>query len=239
MDKDYPPEGYPISQQLWSDQHRRTVWFLISRARKGLNVELSPIIASAFVILQHYFKNSEECPYKLFVLMIAALFTACKAGNCFRPIEIIYQELNKICKSMPLNILQKFIGSDEFTSEIFPLVTQAEIDLLQSIDFNPLIELPFDHFERWSQNLRSRYSNEVFIKICNKVIVDICLVLCSKCYLDLPPEVAAAAAAKDILDDPDTCEWYKDVTSRYGSNLFDLAVQYINEEKSKTASQKQ
>ena len=236
-------EEFPIAKQSWDDTQRRTVWTLICKSRIRLKLELSPIIATAFVILQKYFQNTDECPYRLFIIMSAALFTSCKAANSYRPIEMIYKELSRICKSAPPSLVRSLAGTDSIndqiiTNEQLEEITRAELDLLQSIDFDLNFELPFQHFERWKENLQLQIPNENFIKICNQVIIDICLVLCSKFYLDVPPEVAAAAATQDTLSKfevtEETAEWFEDVRQKYGNKVFDLAMRSITMEKQKT-----
>ena len=236
-------EEFPIAKQSWTDTQRRTVWTLICKSRIRLKLELSPIIATAFVILQKYFQNTDECPYKLFIIMSAALFTSCKAANSYRPIEMIYKELSRICKSAPPSLVRSLAGTDaigdtDITNEDLEEITRAELDLLQSIDFDFNFELPFQHFERWKANLQEQIPNENFIKICNQVIIDICLVLCSKFYLELPPEVAAAAATQDTLSKfevgEETVEWFDDVRQKYGNKVFELAMKSITMEKEKT-----
>ncbi|EAX89354.1 hypothetical protein TVAG_144020 [Trichomonas vaginalis G3] len=238
------PNDFSVIKTTWSDDQRRTVWTLISKSRINLKLELSPIIATAFIMLQNYFKNTDECPYRLFILMTAALFTSCKSQNSYRPMQMIYDELSRICRSAPSTIIRSLVGPDtlgaegQMPQEHLEQITHAELDLLKAIDFNVHFELPFTHFERWKSNLQSHIPNENFIRICNGVIVDICLVLCSKFYLDLPPEVAAAAATKDSIGEenlsPETCQWIEEVLLKYGHEPFDLAMRSITMEKQKT-----
>ncbi|EAX89874.1 Cyclin, N-terminal domain containing protein [Trichomonas vaginalis G3] len=232
----------------WSDEQRRTVWTLISKSRMGLKVELSPVIATAFIILQKYFRVNEYCPYKLFILMTAALFTSCKSQNCFRTIEMIYNELVRICKSAPSSMVRSLIGQENFDNqgllspEQIEEITQAEIDLLKALDFNVNFELPFTYFERWKSNIQALIPNENFIKICNGVIVDMCLVISSKYYLDIAPEVAAAAAAQDSIGQGNLSEitsvWINEVVQKYGQENFNLALSSIIHEKGKTFQRK-
>lgn len=235
---------FSVVRTTWTDDQRRTVWTLISKSRINLKLELSPIIATAFIMLQNYFKNTDDCPYRLFILMTAALFTSCKAQNSYRPMQMIYDELSRICRSAPSSIIRSLVGPETLSAdghmpqEHLEQITHAELDLLKSIDFNVNFELPFTHFERWKTNLQSHIPNESFIRICNGVIVDICLVLCSKCYLDLPPEVAAAAATQESIGQdnlsPETAQWIEEVLAKYGRESFELAMNSITQEKQKT-----
>ena len=219
------------------------MWTLICKARIGLKLELSPVIATAFVILQNYFKNEEDCPYKLFVLMTAALFTSCKATNTYRPLEMIYNELSRICRTAPSTLIRSLVGNDQTGSTAMGApqleeITRAELDILQAIDFNVNVELPFSYFEKWKMRIQSHIPNEYFVRICNGVIIDICLIICSRFYLDLPPEIAAAAAAKESLGDEliteETAKWFDEVQEKYGTEIFELALQSIKMEKEKT-----
>ena len=236
---------FAVINRSWTDEQRRTVWCLICKARRGLQVEISPIIASAFIILQRYFRQSDDCCYELFILMAAALFTACKAADCYRPIQIVYAELSRICQSAPSMRIRSLLGEREgqegntlINPEDLLAITRAELELLRAIDFNLEIDTPFTHFERWKQTLVARIPNEDFIRLCNSVIVDICLMICSGFYLDVPPEVAAAAATEESVDmgviPRDTFEWLKSVKEKYGQNVFDLAMESITHEKRKT-----
>lgn len=237
-------EDFSVINTTWSDDQRRTVWTLICKSRINLKLELSPVIATAFVILQNYFKTTDECPYSLFIMMVAALFTSCKSQNCFRPIHMIYNELFRICKSAPSSIIRSLVGPDmpEIGAPIpeshIELITHAELDLLKSVDFNVSFDLPFTHFEKWKTNMQSKVPSDAFVKICNGVIVDMCLVICSKSYLDLPPEVAAAAATKESIGEenmsPETLQWIDSVQTKYGQEPFELAMRSITYEKQKT-----
>lgn len=237
-------DEFSVIKSTWTDDQRRIVWTLISKCRIGLQVELSLIIATAFVILQNYFRTNTECPYRLFYLMVAALFTSCKANKCFRPIQMVYDQLAKICLSAPSNMVRSLVGPEiqqiggPVPQDQLQIITQAELDLLKAIDFNVNFELPFTHFEKWKSNIQATVPNDHFVKICNGVIVDICLVICSKSYLDLPPEVAAAAATKESIGEenlsPETMQWIDEVNAKYGSEVFELAMHSITMEKQKT-----
>jgi hypothetical protein len=242
------PDDLPFSviNQSWNDEQRRIVWCLISKARRPLQVEIDPIIASAFIILQRYFRNTDESAYELFILMVAALFTACKAAGNFRPMKLVYGELTRICQCAPSIKIRSLLGDREVTQE-YPVpddaaivqITRAEVDLLRSIDFNFDIDTPFVHFERWKQTLVAAIPDEALIRLCNSIIVDICLMICSAAYLDVPPEVAAAAATAHSADTAilpaETVAWMNTVRENYGTELFALAMESIRAEKVRTA----
>lgn len=240
MDNSFPL----IQRTAWSDDQRRAVWCLIVKSRRTLKLELSPIVATAFIILQHYFKNPGENPYTMFTLMVASLFAACKTCDCFRPVQVIYNELARILKIAPREITDN-IGTDPSTIAAFQAdnyieISNCEVDLLTAVDFNPELELPFAHFEKWRTTLQQKIPNQHFMSVCNQIVIDICLVICSKCYLDLPPEVAAAAATlesvpTDILV-KELVDWFEDVRQKYGEKVFDFAMRSLQAEKSRTAA---
>jgi hypothetical protein len=174
--------------------------------------------------------------------MVAALFTACKASDCFRPIQAVYSELMRICQSAPSLKIRSIVSdrlSGHFGRADLTEVTRAELDLLRSIDFDFAIDTPFAHFEKWKQSLMEAIPSETFFRLCNSIIVDICLMLCSAAYLDVPPEVSAAAATAGYVDHGvipmDTIRWLRDVQAKYGKELFDLAQASISIERMKTA----
>jgi hypothetical protein len=121
-------------------------------------------------------------------------------------------------------------------------IGNAEIDLLRSVDFNMSFDLPVTHFERVKQRLMAEIPNEAFVVLCQSVVVDICLLICSAYYLDLPPEVAAAAAIDESVNTEviptETFEWLASVRERYGGQLFDLARASISQERERTVQKK-
>ncbi|OHT01682.1 Cyclin, N-terminal domain containing protein [Tritrichomonas foetus] len=229
--------------QMWTEEKRRTVWFLISSARQNLGIAIDPVVASAFVILQKYFRGEIDDEYDLFILMAAALFTSCKASDNFRPVNCIVSELCRVCNRSKSPIVRQLIGSHFLNPEDpnitmqyndLKLISAAEVDLLKANNFSVLVDLPFSHFERWKQSVIDHFPNQIspeFLRQCNKVMIDICLLICSYYYLDVPPEVAAAAAASKSFGND---QWVTSVKEKYGDNVFNLAVQSINIEDSKT-----
>lgn len=228
----------PRISEEWSEDKRRMVWFLISSARQGLGISIDPIVASAFIILQKYFRGEIDNEYDLFILMSAALFTSCKAADVFRSVHDIARELYRLCVRSRSKVINQIISthflSPDYTASCqdFRLILQAEYDLLRANDFEISMDLPFHHFERWKKNMiESSLMDENFIKLCNHVMLDICLLICSCYYLDVPPEVAAAAAASRTFGND---QWVTSVRQKFGNDLFDLAMNSIQFEDSRT-----
>ncbi|KAK8900435.1 hypothetical protein M9Y10_002762 [Tritrichomonas musculus] len=229
----------PRISSEWSEEKRRTVWFLISSARQGLGITIDPIVASAFIILQKYFRGEIDNEYDLFILMSAALFASCKAAEVFRSVNDISRELYRLCVRSRSKAINQIISSHllspdcTVTYQDMKLILAAEIDLLKANDYTISMDLPFSHFEKWKKNVieNSCLIDEKFVKLCNHVIVDICLLICSCYYLDVPPEVAAAAAASRTFGND---QWVISVRQKFGNDLFDLAMNSIQFEDSRT-----
>lgn len=228
----------PKISQEWTEDKRRMVWFLISSARQGLGISIDPIVASAFIILQKYFRGEFDNEYDLFILMSAALFASCKINEVFRSASDIIRELYKLCvrsRSKLINqIVSKHCVYPDYTvaGQDVSLVLTAEIDLLRAIDFVNKIDLPFAHFDKWKKSMiEQALMDQNFIKLCNNVMLDICLLICSCYYLDVPPEVAAAAAASRTFGND---EWVISVRQKFGDDIFNLAMNSIQFEDSRT-----
>jgi hypothetical protein len=223
----------------WTDRERRSVWWLISAARNSLGISLDPVVANAFVILQRYFHRDYEQEYELFYLISAALLTSCKAANAFRSASAIMHELSRICKLAKSAIINEvFAGGPgitegyQFTDADIRLVVGAEIELLRAIDFDCCIDTPFPYFRRWKDQILEEFPDFESIQAFNTVIVGICLMICSQWYLEVPPEVAAAAAASEAFGDG--IPWIGEVQRKYGTEVFNLAMRSIRFEKSRT-----
>jgi hypothetical protein len=93
----------------WTEVERRSVWWLISQARNRLGLPVDPVVATAFVILQRFFRNPIEFECHLMHLIAAAVLTSCKASNCHRRITEILTELRRICRAANSRIIQSLL----------------------------------------------------------------------------------------------------------------------------------
>lgn len=226
----------------WTDAQRRTIWCLICKAREGLEVELDPIVATAFVILQRYFRGDKDCPYDLFVIMVAALFTACKQTDTYRPLRAIYNELFDTCRKAPSKMIRGILGpridSSTMDSTDLILITNAEMDLLQATGFDFSIDLPFKYAQQIKDIMASSLPPEIIEKIYKSIIIDLCLLICSQYYLDVPPEVCVAVATEQTCTSFDTTGWVDlyigNVQNKYGQNVYSLAKSAFEFEKQRT-----
>ena len=231
----------------WTDAQRRIVWMLTCKARSGLHIDLDPIVATSFVILQKYFRsnNFTDNDYDLFTLMTAALFAACKQEDSFRPIEMIYNELSKICKAAPSPKVRSILGKRLYQTHIdnndIVLVTNAEVDLLNAAGFELTFDLPFQYFNQLMNTMKNIIQPAEFCKIQQSLLIDTCLMICSEHYLDVSPEVTAAAAVVDVFKNEKTIpqllvSWVDQVHKKHGDHIFRLAQDSINEERNKTVT---
>mgnify|MGYP001130108183 CR=1 FL=1 len=231
MENDQNDLGH-ISNGKWTDAQRRIVWMLLVKARAGLKIEINPVVATAFVILQKYFRsldkndddeqtneNDLDSNYDLLTLMTAALFTACKMNDeTIRPMEFIFNELSKICLNAPSQKVRLILGSrihminSNFSNHFdvklcyddFKIISKCEIDLLDATGFDIDFDLPFRYFNEILSMLNSLLPRDSMHAIYNTWLIDTCLMICSQYYLDLPPEVAAAAAVADSFQNRPT-----------------------------------
>ena len=239
------------SVMRWNGPGRRTVWTIIARVRFALNLEIAPTIATAHCLLQKYFENTVECPYEMFILMIAALFTTCKANNNYRSLEVIFNELRSVCSKFPSPEVREMVTKITFSDKILTEIANAEIELLASNRFDINVALPFGYFDKWKVELQRILPDDDFIKICNSVIVDICLLICSRGFLDSPAEAGAAVAIQNMLVEHGSrlasyseethkslLEWLRSIREKYGDKIFDQIDEMISSEKSRTVARR-
>jgi hypothetical protein len=225
---------YVHSRTTWTNNERRLIWWLICHARSRLNLPLDPVVATAFVILQRYFRAGFTVDCELFHLIIAALLTACKAAGMTPQITTIFPVIAHICKTVPSQLIRALFSADQMSQEVterdINAVLRAENCLLRVIDFDYSIEIPFHYLNRWKETILLDYPE---IVDCNWtiVIIDVCLMICSEYYLDVPPEVTAAVSACRV---PELCELMGKVRDRYGVEVWDLAIKAIEAERSQT-----
>jgi hypothetical protein len=193
-------------------------------------------VATAFVILQRYFRGGFAGDCDLFYLIIAAVLTSCKAARIPIGASAIFSELARVCKGTPSDLVRSLFAADQLSDSItvegLVTVNKAEVGLLSAIDFDYTIEIPFQYLNQWKMMILDQYP-ELVRENWKLVMIDVCLMICSDYYLDVPPEVTAAAAACDVLGVHD---WMRAVIERYGIDVWQLAVNSIESEKSRTAA---
>jgi hypothetical protein len=219
----------------WTDVERRVVWWLISSARNRLGVAVDPVVATAFVILQRYFRGGFESDCDLFCLVVAALLTSCKSSDIRMTASTIFYELARVCRNAPSQLVRTLFApdllNDTITNDGLIAVNRAEVRILTLLNWDYCIEIPFHYLNHWKRMIIEQYP-ELRKQDWNKVIVDVCLMICSDYYLDVPPEVTAAVAACDVFGIHD---WMNMVIERYGLDAWQLAINSIQSEKSRTA----
>ena len=229
----------------WDDRSRRIVWFVMSKTKNILGITLSPIIATAFVILQSYFRETNDNAYKLLTLTCASLTFSCKLSSTFRSIQDVFSAIIRVCLSISTKPLKEFLVGTRFKSDLKPLdeevelIQNAEISLMSALGFDFNIELPFGYIDQWQQNYLTDIPHERQTQFVQQVKLDCCLVICSENCLDVPPEVTAAAAVNETLKTQeyshDDSEIQNYIKTKYGSiTSYELALSSIRYEGSRT-----
>jgi hypothetical protein len=142
-------------------------------------------------------------------------------------VKLIYGESSNALRLSKFVLLADREVTQEYSvqdSAAIVQITRAEVDLLGSTDSNTL----FVHFERWKQTLIGAIPDEELIRVCNSILVDICLMICSA-------EVAATAHNVDTAILPTkTVAWIDGVRANYGAELLAFATESITAEKLRT-----
>ena len=147
---------------------------------------------------------------------------------------------------MPVKKFREIVGGKNYDQEMdredFEMLTSAELEILHTIGFDLEVETPWMYFNKWKVTFCQMHTPEETELICNRALVDLCLVLSSDIYLDIPAEVTAAAAAEESLSGvvipPGTMEWLKSVRDLYGESVFTKVRTTIDERRKRTRKQR-
>ena len=230
---------------VWDNRTRRTVWFIMSKTKSILNISLTPVIATAFVILQSYFRATTDNAYKLLTLTCASLTFSCKLSENYRSINSVFSAIIRVCRSINSKAAREFLAGTNYNPDLSPpkeeidLMQDAEISLMSALGFDFDIELPFNYIEPIQQYYITEIPHERQTQFVQQVQLDCCLVLCSENCLDVPPEVTAAAAVNETLKTQeythDDTEIENYIRTKYGSiTTYELAINSIRYEGSRT-----
>ena len=232
----------PVTE--WNDRTRRTVWFIMTKTKKFLNIQISPIIATAFIILQSYFRDTPDNQYRLFTLVCASLTFSCKLSETYKSIQDVFSAVLRVCIGIPSKVLKDFVFGTTFTQDLQPsndeseLIKNAEISLMSSLGFDFDIELPFVYVDKWEHNFTTVIPKEYKVSFIQQVQLDCCLVICSESCLDVPAEVCAAAAFTEAMKSQpraDSSHLEDYIKQKYGDTSYELAINSIRIELSRTA----
>ncbi|OHS98872.1 Cyclin, N-terminal domain containing protein [Tritrichomonas foetus] len=227
--------------RVWTEEQRSHAWIIVSFARIGLNLSVSPCIASAFILLHNYFADPNHSDEELYILLTAALFLACKIEDTYRSMELIFKELaNSILlvkKRLKPQQAKEYLGDRDFskntlTIEEMKKVGICEIHILNSIGWNMEIDLPFSHFNEIQPAFNSMAqtdANDLQNRF-NYVLRDICLILKNENYLKIPPPISAAAAILHAFHGknlPENAVAWIEGLQKQSPELFQMAYQII------------
>jgi hypothetical protein len=228
----------------WDDNTRRTTWFIMTKTRKSLSIEIIPIVATSFIVLQSYFRSTHDNQYRLLTLICASLTLSCKLAETNRTISHIFSAILSAIFGIPSQAIRDFLIGASYTPDNNPtveetdLIKNAEVMLMHSLEFNFDIELPFVYVDRWESCFNRVVPIEYKMKFVEQVKVYCCLVICSESCLDVPAEVCAAAAITEELKSKSSSsipELEDYVKAKYGNKCYELAVNSLRFEMSRTA----
>ncbi|KAK8878217.1 hypothetical protein M9Y10_004982 [Tritrichomonas musculus] len=231
-----------MNSKKWTNEQRSCAWIAISYARRELSLTISPCIASAFVLLHKYFADPNHKDEPLYILLTSALFLSCKIEDTYRSMEKLFSVLSKcisaICKRFTLEHAKQIFGDRDFTvtelsTDEKKHITICEIHLLNSIDWNMDIDLPFNHFNDAKPAFSCFSSNENLEQPFNYVLRDLCLIMKDEKYLEIPPPVSAAVSIQHCFSErplpESTSNWINQLRSQYPKE-FEVALHIIEEE---------
>lgn len=226
----------------WSEKQRSCAWIAISFARKDLNLAISPCIASAFVLLHKYYNDPSHKDEPLYLLLVSSLFLSCKIEETYRSMKLIFAALSKcittISKKITLDGAKKIFGDRDFTvpelsSYEMREIALCEIHLLNSIEWNMNIDLPFNHFNNAKPAFESLAQNENLNPRFEAVLRDLCLIMKNEKYLQIPPPVSAAVSIQHCFAETTlpktTSDWIEQLENQYPDE-FEIAFQIIEKE---------
>jgi hypothetical protein len=194
---------------MWSPEQRRLGWVVMTVARRALKLTVSPCIASAYVLLHHYFKNAEARKARpLQILLAASLFLACKLEDCYRSLIAIVKELaiaiGKVEKYVPKEHMDRIFGDckkEEFCLDEVKEVSTIELELLNAIQWEVPIELPFQHINEMKHEFGELAGTENVEMSFSSILRDLCLITQDVDYLSIPPVVSAAASVAHCIEE--------------------------------------
>lgn len=227
-------------QTQWNEKNRRTLWFIMNKTKSTLKIDVKPQIAQAFYILQTYFRQTPENDIKIISLAAASLAISTKLTEQYLSIQNILQVLIRVCATIPTSATRSFLNGVEFNSSFFPseneieIVKSAEVELMSAINFQFDIELPFQYLDQWENEISEHIPAERRPQCIQNMQLDVCLILCSEACVDVPAEVAAAAAFDDVLTKEGKKASFEKINSKYGDNVFNVALECIKNESAKT-----
>ena len=192
----------------WTDAQREMGWIVISGARRNLRLSISPCIASAFIILHRYFRTKARRSHKLYLLLVSALFLACKMEDTYRSLVTIFQEIagclvkveEKLTKEKEMELFgERDFSKPDITDEEINEIGVIELELLNALDWKLDIELPFSYFNEIKPvlgELVAKYGDRVE-RLFDVGLRNLCLIVRSEEYLDIPPAVSAAVSVEN------------------------------------------
>ncbi|EAY08282.1 hypothetical protein TVAG_401360 [Trichomonas vaginalis G3] len=226
--------------ESWTESQRHISWSLLSFARMRLNLPLETCTASAFMMVHKYFLQNTQTEHSLFIILVTALFSACKMNETVRSMQQVYSEILNCCRDSKRRIgeqrLIDNLGRTKFeesklTQEEIGEINTCELDLLEADNFNMKIDLPFQHIDKNVRPYLKKYNAELRQSLNNKLVKNICMFLCFHKTAAMPTLLLAIVATESAFDGiempPETQNWINDKKSDFEISQYQLATELL------------
>ena len=137
------------------------------------------------------------------MLLTSSLFLACKVEEFYLPLEIIFKEISNtillLQKRKCTMTAARVLGDRDFTIQTLNptelrQVSNIEIDLLNSLNWNLSVDMPFIHINRHKYIFNDIGEPTIVNNLMNIIIRNLCLVVKSKDYLSFNVEISTISA---------------------------------------------
>lgn len=228
--------------ELWDDEHRKIAWLIMLRMRFDTHTEVNPTISNAYVYLQKYFNSDQTIDYDLYIIVISALLVAFKNEDLKCDIRYLFTVFIRSCIDYtqifsPDKIISIFNCTNLEIRTISPIeeskVNDCEMDILEAINYETQVELPFLFFNKCllqyvsttdTSNESKFYMDNDSLQTINKAFeLNVIKFFSASEYLELPISVIAAislfGAIKGKPMPPQTVEWLDNTKKEFGPEV--------------------
>lgn len=224
----------------WTETQRHISWSLLSFARIRLKIPLETCTASAFMMVHKYFLQNNQTNHSLFIILVTALFSACKMNETIRTMQQIFSEILNCCRDSKRRIgEQKLIDNlgrstfDEcqLSPEEIKEINTCELDLLEADNFNMKIDLPFQHVDKHVRPYLKKLAQDLRQPINNRLVRNICMFLCFHKTATMPTKLLAVIATEAAFDGTEipaeTQKWLETTKNEFDDSQFQLARELL------------
>lgn len=246
-------EEIKISEIVWKGAPRRIAWSIVSHMRLFLKVDIHPVISTSFMLINNYYQSMPKKNYKLYILIITAIFVTCKQNEISRSMPCILCCLLNVCREFSqkinIRILQNTVNLDDFTNrqitnDEITMINNCELDLIEANNYQLNIDMPFSYTKQFVEPNISQLPSEISKQIEDNLLRYLCVIICSEHCNDFHPEIMAVAASLTTFDDIDIeipksiTDWINDSIEKFGEKNIDDAKLLLKHEYTIIAQQK-